>query len=68
MALPGGHPLAVGAAVPSPPFPATVADLQGLSHAQISALSVVYNDTFGIVAADGLVQRRGKVSNWLQGL
>jgi len=67
-ALPAGHPFGVGVPIPSPPFPATVAAFRALTLADISALSIIYNDTFGIVAADQLPQRLAKLERFVCGL
>lgn len=67
--LPGAcEPYAVGVAIPSPPFPATVGELRGLTPARLSALSVLYNDSFDIEAGDGATERAFKFGLWLQGM
>ncbi|KAI0247079.1 hypothetical protein BJV78DRAFT_1364394 [Lactifluus subvellereus] len=55
------HPNAMIGALPNPWDP----DIEGYSHANILKLVVFYNDDFGIVPADRLRTRRGKVRTWL---
>jgi len=65
---PGVAALAIGAPIPSPPFPANVAALRHLTNNQLAHLSVLYNDTFGIVAGDLVQVRLEKFERWVQGL
>jgi hypothetical protein len=58
-------PLLVGAAPAVPPFPANLNALNAFTHQQISDLSVLYNDTFGIVAGDNIATRRTKLQFWV---
>jgi len=67
-AVPIGHPFAVGVPIPSPPFPATVAALDGLSLAHLDTLAVVYNEDFGIVGGDNAATKRRKFGLWISGL
>lgn len=67
-ALPVGHPFAVGAPIPSPPFPNTVAAFDLLTLPQISLLAILYNDDFGILAGDLLPQRLEKLKRFICGL
>lgn len=60
-------PLAVGAQPAIPPFPVNLAALNNLTHQNISDLAVIYNDDFGIVAADLIAARQVKFLHWLQG-
>jgi len=67
-ALPVGHPFAVGAPIPSPPFPNTVAALRTLTLAQISCLAILYNNDFRIVAGDTAVVRQEKFERFICGV
>jgi len=62
------HPIPVGQPMPSPPFPGNIEDLDSLTHANLSVLSMLYNDDFGIGASDELVVRRAKFRAWIRGL
>lgn len=57
---------AVGNPLPAP-FPANVDALNALTDAHINSLSIMANDTFGIVAVDNVTRRRQKFKVWLQG-
>ncbi|KAL6071632.1 Protein kinase domain-containing protein [Balamuthia mandrillaris] len=63
--LPAAHPFAVGVAIPL--FPATVAAVSSLSHAELNGLSILYNESFGIVAGDPVALRREKFRKWICG-
>jgi len=60
-------PIAVGAPVPSPPFPNTTRDVAQLSKVQLHMLAVMYNDSFEILPNDNLQIRRDKLKAWLLG-
>ncbi|ELR22295.1 uncharacterized protein ACA1_252190 [Acanthamoeba castellanii str. Neff] len=53
-------PLAVGAVPPAGAFPATDATVGGMGHAELHILSIIYNETFDVLAGDNLGQRRDK--------
>lgn len=67
-ALPAGHPFAVGAPIPSPPFPNTVASLRTLTQAQISCLAILYNNNFRIVAEDNAIVCQEKFERFICGM
>lgn len=67
-ALPVGHPFAIGAPIPSPPFPNSVATFATLTLPQISLLAILYNDDFGIVAGDLLPTWLDKFKQFICGL
>lgn len=56
----------VGAVVGAP-FPGTVAALNAITAAQINVLARLFNDQFGIVAGDGLLERRQKFRDFVCG-
>jgi hypothetical protein len=58
-------PLAVGAAPPAEVFPANDAMIELMSHSDLQILSIIYNETFDILADDTLSQRRDKFRTWL---
>jgi len=59
--------LAIGVAVPSPPFPNTTQDIIVLRHSQLQVLAILYNQTFGIVQGDPLPVRQAKFQAWIRG-
>jgi hypothetical protein len=65
--FPAGHPFAVNIQIPVPPFPAILGALYNLTHVQLSTLSAIYNNGFGIVAGDNIAIRRSKFENWCAG-
>ena len=58
-------PLAVGAVPPAGVFPASDTAIDTMSHADLQVLSIIYNETFDVLAGDTLGQRRGKFRSWL---
>jgi hypothetical protein len=75
-ALPAGGPaaLAVAAAAAAAPLPVGAAPpgvfpddfaVDAMSHGELQVLSIVYNETFDILAGDSLAQRRDKFRDWL---
>lgn len=60
-------PLVEVGSVP-PGFPATAADARRLSHEQLSSLAMAYNDAFGVLPEDSVLERRVKFQSFLQGL
>jgi hypothetical protein len=58
-------PVAVGAAPPVGVFPVDDWAIDMMSHADLQVLSVIYNETFDIIAGDTLSQWRNKFRNWL---
>jgi hypothetical protein len=58
-------PVAVGAIPLGVGFPATDMAIDSMNHADLQVLSIVYNETFNIVAGDDLGQRRDKFRAWL---
>lgn len=57
--------VAVGALLPSPPFPATLRDLSKMTLKGIKALSMLMHDTFGIEPVDSIDERIAKVRKHL---
>lgn len=57
--------VAVGALLPSPPFPATLRELSKMTFKEIKALSMLMHNTFGIEPADSIDQRIAKVRKHL---
>lgn len=57
--------LTVGAAVSSPLFPITRERLGKMTYDDLSLLSALYNEDFGIVAADNLGARKTKFQDFL---
>lgn len=69
-AIPPGVLPAVAPAIGTPigaPFPADVYALRNLTHVDINVLSILYNDTFGIIGVDNAQTRRDKFSRWITG-
>ena len=58
-------PVAVGAVPLAGVFPADDTAIDTMSHADLQILSVIYNETFHIIAIDNLGQRRRKFRSWL---
>jgi hypothetical protein len=56
---------AVGATIPTPPFPRDIHDADSFTMDQIEALSMVLNNDFGIIAQDSLVECRSKMKDYL---
>jgi hypothetical protein len=75
LALPGSgyavaaapDPVGLGVAVGAP-FPDTVQLLSDLTRVQLSTLAILFNDHFGIVAADSLNGRRAKFQAYIAGM
>ncbi|GMF60890.1 unnamed protein product [Phytophthora fragariaefolia] len=57
--------LAVGTRIPAEFFPSNAKDLESWTLEQISALSVLLNDTLGITAADSVAKCRLRVQRYL---
>lgn len=58
----------VGTPIAPTIFPAYVAQFDQITHANINLLSMLYNDTFGIVAGDNATASRHKLYQWITGL
>ena len=56
---------AVGAIIPSPPFPRDIDHADAFSMDEIEALSMVLNNHFGIVAGDSIAECRHKMKHYL---
>lgn len=65
--IPVGHPFPIGTTIPSPPFPADTAAAHALTVAEISLLSILYNESFGIVHGDSAHMKRQKFIHWACG-
>ena len=65
--LPVGHPFAIATPIPTPPFPPTVAALDGLTRADLDTIAVVYNENFNVAAGDNAAVRRAKFGLWISG-
>ncbi|KAG7390612.1 hypothetical protein PHYBOEH_006972 [Phytophthora boehmeriae] len=57
----GGLNVPVGAEIPSPPFPHTLADVFEMTDEAINQLGMLMHMDFGIVQGDPLVERQNKV-------
>lgn len=60
----GAAPALIGA---GGDFPVNLHQLQNLTHVAINRLAFIYNETFGIIAADDIAARRSKLEMWVQG-
>jgi hypothetical protein len=50
------------------PFPATVGELRGLTNADLNQLSILFNDSFGVLAGDKLPAKKAKFQRFVIGL
>jgi len=64
--FPLGHPFAIGTPIPLP-FPPNTTTALTLTHVQLNQLSIMYNDTFGVIAADDAITTRNKFNQWISG-
>jgi len=49
-------------------FPATLHDVENITSPHLQALSIFYNEDFGVLAGDDLPTRRGRFKLWLTGM